>query len=669
MESQILGNRYELIEKLGGGGMSVVYKARCSLLNRFVAVKILRPDFTNDEEFVKRFRIEAQSAASLSHPNIVPIYDVGNEGDIYYIIMECVDGITLKEYINEKGRLPWEEAVNIAIQICSAIKHAHKSHIVHRDIKPHNILLTKEGIAKVTDFGIARAVTSSTITMSGNTIGSVHYFSPEQARGGYTDEKSDLYSLGVVLYEMVTGRVPFDGDTPIAVALKHIQEKPKPPIEINTGIPAGLNDIIMRAMEKDQNLRYQTAHEFLQDLYMIANDPSKRFAGAGAVGDSPTIRVKTVSEEDVMSAQRTTKKNDAKKGKDNKDRATYWAAGIISVIIIAIFAYIGYRIVMPSLMTEKKDFIVGNYVGKNIEEVEEELTLAGIYYETKEEYSDTVDKGIIIDQSIDEGKPLNPGNYTPLVLTVSKGEELIEIQNLRNKERREAEAIIRDLDLVPEIQEQFDEDVPIDRVIKTDPGPDNKVKKGTTVMIYVSKGPEIKMTKVPKLIGKTMMEAKKLLTDANLKMGKILPEESSNYVDKIVDQFPAAGEEVKEGTAVDITFEEKKPAEPVAKTLTVPLADPDDYGDVIKVYIEAIPSDTNKAQVVMNKNVNKEEFPLNIEIPVPEGGYTKIRIYFDDILYNVIDYQYQGVIQPQGHSEDQTQDQEQEQDQDQEGAH
>jgi len=226
MEGQILGNRYLLLEKIGGGGMAVVYKAKCTLLNRFVAIKILRSEFTNDEEFVKRFRIEAQSVASLSHPNVVSIYDVGDQDDVHYIVMEYVDGMTLKEYINKHGALNWQDAIKITIQICSAIEHAHKNKIVHRDIKPHNILMTKEGIAKVTDFGIARAVTSSTITMVGSTIGSVHYFSPEQARGGFIDEKSDLYSLGIAMYEMVVGRVPFDGDTPVAVALKHIQEIP-----------------------------------------------------------------------------------------------------------------------------------------------------------------------------------------------------------------------------------------------------------------------------------------------------------------------------------------------------------------------------------------------------------------------------------------------------------
>jgi serine/threonine-protein kinase len=266
MEGRVLGNRYELIEKIGGGGMALVYKAKCRLLDRVVAVKILRPEFTNDEEFVKRFRIEAQAAASLSHPNIVSIHDVGHEDDVHYIVMEYVDGITLKEYILKKGLLSWKEAVSIASQICSAIEQAHRNSIVHRDIKPHNILITRDGIAKVADFGIARAVSSSTITMVGSTIGSVHYFSPEQARGGYTDEKSDLYSLGIALYEMVTGRVPFDGETPVAVALKHIQDQPVPPLDYESSLPKGVNDIIMKAIKKDQSKRYQSASEMLSDL-------------------------------------------------------------------------------------------------------------------------------------------------------------------------------------------------------------------------------------------------------------------------------------------------------------------------------------------------------------------------------------------------------------------
>jgi len=274
LEGKIIGNRYEIIEKIGNGGMATVYKARCTILNRYVAVKVLKEEFTTDEEFIKRFNSEAQAAASLTHPNIVSVFDVGQEYNIYYIVMELIQGKTLKEIITEDGALPWKWSINISIQICSALEVAHKNGIVHRDIKPHNIMITEDGIAKVTDFGIAKAVSNSTITAFGTTIGSVHYFSPEHARGGYTDSKSDLYSLGVVMYEMVTGKVPFDADTPVSVALKHIQEDAIEAIRINSRIPVGVNDIIVKAMKKEANLRYSSATEMIKDLSLVLKNPT-----------------------------------------------------------------------------------------------------------------------------------------------------------------------------------------------------------------------------------------------------------------------------------------------------------------------------------------------------------------------------------------------------------
>ena len=256
LQGKILGNRYEIIEKIGTGGMATVYRAKCHVLKREVAVKILRDEFTTDNEFIKRFNAEAQSAASLTHPNIVSVYDVGHEGNLYYIVMELVKGKTLKEIIVEDGALAWKWAVDLAIQIARGLEKAHRNNIVHRDIKPHNIIITEEGVAKVTDFGIAKAVSNATITAFGATTGSVHYFSPEQAKGGHTDAKSDLYSLGVVMYEMVTGRVPFDADTPVSVALQHIQEEPVEPIVLNSQIPLSLNKIILKAMQKEPSMRY-----------------------------------------------------------------------------------------------------------------------------------------------------------------------------------------------------------------------------------------------------------------------------------------------------------------------------------------------------------------------------------------------------------------------------
>ncbi|PKM80999.1 MAG: serine/threonine protein kinase, partial [Firmicutes bacterium HGW-Firmicutes-13] len=280
MIGRTLANRYQIEEKIGDGGMAVVYKGCDILLNRFVTVKILRAQFALDENFVSRFRREAQAAASLSHPNIVNIYDVGEEEDTYYIVMEYIDGKSLKELINEKGRLPVNQAVNIARQICEGLVHAHKNKIIHRDIKPHNILITRDGRVKVTDFGIARAVTAATLTYNNNVImGSVHYFAPEQAKGGLAGEKADLYSLGIVIYEMLTGEVPFSGDSPISIALKHLQENIKSPVEINPDIPPNLEKIILKAAEKDISLRYQNAEEMLADLTDWTN---KGFVNTGS---------------------------------------------------------------------------------------------------------------------------------------------------------------------------------------------------------------------------------------------------------------------------------------------------------------------------------------------------------------------------------------------------
>ena len=274
---RMLANRYEILEKIGVGGMATVYKAKCHVLNRFVAVKVLKEEFITDIEFIRRFKSEAQTAASLTHPNIVSIYDVGNEGDVYYIVMELIQGKTLKEIIVEDGKLSWKWSVNIAIQIASALETAHKNNLIHRDIKPHNIIITEDGMAKVTDFGIAKAVSNSTITAFGTTIGSVHYFSPEHAKGGVTDAKSDIYSLGIVMYEMLTGRVPFDADTPVSVALMQVQEDPIEPRKLNPQIPISVNNIILKAMQKDPADRYQSVTEMLVDLSTALKRPDDDF--------------------------------------------------------------------------------------------------------------------------------------------------------------------------------------------------------------------------------------------------------------------------------------------------------------------------------------------------------------------------------------------------------
>ncbi|MDP4093849.1 MAG: Stk1 family PASTA domain-containing Ser/Thr kinase [Bacillota bacterium] len=636
MEGMILGNRYELLEKIGGGGMALVYKAKCNLLNRFVAVKILRSDFTNDEEFVKRFRIEAQAAASLSHPNIVSIYDVGHEGNIHYIVMEYVDGITLKDYISRKGALNWREAIEISIQICSAIEHAHRNHIVHRDIKPHNILLTNEGIIKVTDFGIARAVSASTITMVGSTIGSVHYFSPEQARGGFVDEKSDIYSLGITLYEMVTGRLPFDGESPVAVALKHIQDEPEVPMMINKDIPSGVNDIIMKAIKKELGKRYQSATDMLRDFYKVLKEPGGNFVTVENDSGSPTKRIQAIGNNTPIKRDEfliKENKPDNTKGNKKKDKLTYILAGITSVIIIALAIFIGYNAVMPSIKPEQhKDFVMENYKNKDINDVKDELSKAGIDVDNikvTRQNSNDVDKDMIISQTPAQGSTLKPGGYNNIEFVVSDGPKVEKMPDLTKRDAREAATRAeQDYGLKVTMEDEFNDTVAEGLVTRTDPEAGDDVKSGDSVTIYRSKGPQITQTKVPKLIGLTESQAKKALADANLTLGKEFPEGSSN-TGKIIDQKPAAGTSIEENKPVDIYFQNNLQGR-VNVTRMISLNNPQSLPDTVHIVVQAVPSDTNAMEVLMDKQVNQKDFPVQVVIPVPNGGTTDVKVFINE---------------------------------------
>lgn len=673
MKGKILGNRYQLIDRIGGGGMAVVYKARCLLLNRYVAVKILRSEFTDDEEFAKRFRVEAQAAASLNHPNIVSIYDVGKQDDVQYIVMEYIDGITLKEYIGKKGVLSWREAAGIAIQICSAIEQAHKNHIVHRDIKPHNIMITKEGIAKVTDFGIARAVTSATITMVGSTIGSVHYFSPEQARGGFTDEKSDLYSLGITIYEMVTGRVPFDGESPVAVALKHIQEKAERPSDVNPSIPRGINDIIVKAMKKDQNLRYQGASEMLNDLEKVLYEPNAKIAGSNAMEALPTKKMKAVGkeveilrdEEDEIKDEDIPEDSDELMGSKKRDRLSVWLGITAGLIIAAVLFYIGFKIVIPAILPDDSDsYVVEDFKDRNFNDVREELKKYDIDAEDERIYSDTVGQDIIISQSIAVGNTLKPGNSIKFV--VSDGIELVQIPDIAGEESRVGEQIIKDHDLEVKEVSEHNETVGTGLVIKTEPAAFEKVRPGETVTVYVSMGPELEMVKVPDLIGLTRKEAEKLILENKLKIGKTIPDDIVSDVAKIIRQFPFADTEVEEETSVEMEFDiesepgTEQPGDPQdgngdpqtpgdgpggqeppkrrTKLINISLNTFINYGDEVMVYVETTPSDTNVTKVEFHSKVAKKNFPFSIEIELSKHGATHVVVKLDGLLAEETDY-------------------------------
>ena len=556
-EGRLLGNRYEILEKIGIGGMATVYKAKCHVLNRYVAVKILRDEFTTDAEFVRRFNTEAQAAASLTHPNIVSIYDVGNEGNIYYIVMELIQGKTLKEIITEDGALPWKWSVNVAIQIASALETAHRNNIIHRDIKPHNIIITEDGVAKVTDFGIAKAVSNSTITAFGTTIGSVHYFSPEHARGGFTDAKSDLYSLGVVMYEMLTGKVPFDADTPVSVALKHMQEQPIEPIKVNPLIPIALNKIIMKAMQKDPNLRYQTATEMLRDLKQVSKNPDGNFVVLDKYpNDFPTQKINTVYEKKVNDTDRVPEERKNPK-KQNKLVAFFNKHKVLKVfaiilVCIAIFALAMGITIAVSNANRPKQVQIPNLVGKTIEEVENLTKEANIKYEViAEEFSADQEAGKVIKQD-----PKYAANYKVLEnstvkITISKGVELTKVPKVAGEKKDTAITMLENAGLKYEIKEENNDKIEAGVVIKQEPEQDKEIAKDSVVTIYVSLGTN--KVPVPDVLGKTEAEAKKAIEDLKLKVSVKTGEDTTKSNGVVIKQDIDSGTQIEEGSTITIT--------------------------------------------------------------------------------------------------------------------
>ncbi len=556
-EGRLLGNRYEILEKIGIGGMATVYKAKCHVLNRYVAVKILRDEFTTDAEFVRRFNTEAQAAASLTHPNIVSIYDVGNEGNVYYIVMELIQGKTLKEIIIQDGALPWKWSVNVAIQIASALEIAHRNNIIHRDIKPHNIIITEDGVAKVTDFGIAKAVSNSTITAFGTTIGSVHYFSPEHARGGFTDAKSDIYSLGVVMYEMLTGRVPFDADTPVSVALKHMQEEPTEPIKINPLIPEALNKIIMKAMRKDPNLRYQNATEMLRDLKQVSKNPDGNFVVLdNYTNDFPTQKINIVNDRRINEQERRAAQPHKKKGNKlvaflKKHKVLKFF--LIMLICILIFAIAMGVTIVVSNAKRPKQVQIPNLVGKTLQQVEKAVNELNVKYEVvAEEFSTEHEAGKVTKQD-----PKYASNYkilenSTIKITTSKGVELTKVPKVAGEKKDSAKTMIENAGLKVEIKEEHNDKIEEGYVIKQEPEQETQVAKDSVVTIYVSLGTD--KIDVPDVLNKTEEEAKKAIEDAKLKVVVKTGEDTTKSNGVVIKQDVESGTKVTEETTITITI-------------------------------------------------------------------------------------------------------------------
>ena len=565
LEGKLLGNRYEIIEKVGNGGMATVYKATDKVLKRYVAVKILRDEFTTDEEFIKRFEVEAQSAARLAHPNIVSIYDVGVDGNLYYIVMELIQGKTLKEIIlEEKGPLPWKWSVNVAIQIASALEMAHKNNIIHRDIKPHNIIITEDGVAKVTDFGIAKAVSNSTITAFGTTIGSVHYFSPEHARGGFTDAKSDLYSLGVVMYEMVTGRVPFDADTPVSVALKHMQEQPEEPIEVNPNVPIAINKIIMRALQKDTTLRYQTATEMLIDLRKALKNPNGDFVDDKEY--DPTAATQIINTEMYNNVKNRDNEDQAENGKkENKLKRFIKNHKKLSIFIglIILFSLSLGGTILALNITNPPEVNIPNVVGMAKDEAQREVENEKLKFSIeKEEYNKDVPEGFVISQKVD-GDTIGDFTTTPstdrkvkegttIKVIVSKGQEKTTVPKVIGMKQDEAIKALEAANLKAEVIEETSKKVEEGYVISQETDANAEAYAGDTVKIHVSTGTGIKQVTVVSVIGQDEATAKKTLTDLGLKVN-ITYTDSTSDNGKVAKQSLDAGKVVDEGTTITLT--------------------------------------------------------------------------------------------------------------------
>lgn len=533
-----LDGRYELLEIIGIGGMAVVYKGHDLIDDKIVAVKILKDEYVSNEEFIRRFKNESRAIAVLSHSNIVKVFDVSFSETMQYIVMEYIDGITLKQLIEQHGSLRWKDALHYVVQILRGLQHAHDHGIVHRDVKPQNIMVLEDGTIKVTDFGIARFARSEQQTITDKAIGSVHYISPEQARGDSTDEKSDIYSLGVILYEMLTGKLPFEADSAVSVAIMQLQREPELPSSINGSIPLGLEQITMRAMQKNCEKRYKSASEMLCDLEAFKRDPAVTFDYGIYVDKEPTKFISELPEE-----------KDAKKLQILPIIAGITVTFVASLIILAL-------IYLPKLVGRTPDIDCPNFVGMKIEDVEKGKFADKFNIIFEFESSDT-EKGIVFAQSVEPGHPIKENHK--ITLTVSSGERTVKVPDVSMKAKDVAKDILEKQGFVVELVEVSDDRVEKGLIIRTMPSADSSVPTNSKITVYVSTGEATAKVKIPDCVGLSKEEAIRLLENKGLVVGSIT---EANCNDKefskgvVMSQYPEyeAGEEVGYGSAIDLVI-------------------------------------------------------------------------------------------------------------------
>lgn len=661
-KGKLVGGRYEIISLVGSGGMADVYNATDNRLGRQVAIKVLKEEYSTDKNFVLKFRAEAQSAAGLSHPNIVNVYDVGEDEGLHYIVMELVEGITLKKFVERKGKLDLKEAVGIAIQIAQGMEAAHAKHIIHRDIKPQNIIISKEGKVKVTDFGIAKAATSNTIS-AGQAVGSVHYISPEQARGGYSDEKSDIYSLGVTLYEMISGKMPFAADNTVSVALLHINEEAVPLRELDPEVPISIEKIVQKCMQKKPERRYLTATELIADLKKAISEPEGDYVSLNQaiVTDSPTINISGEELDAIKKGRYGSDKynretepvkkreprnvrelpEDDEESMDPKMEKLILFGGIAAIVILAIVVIVllvkGFNLFgggsseskISSEITSSENVASASSIasetgsktgvitvpiikGHTLAEALSILSDSGITnYRFEYENSREFEKEKVIDVTPAEGTEI--GKDDEVVVKVSKGEDSISIPDIRNMSKENAIATLEGLKFVVKVKDKASDTVDEGNVVETVPAIGSETKEGETVTIFISTGPENKQALVPNVVGKTENEAITALSNEGFKSSIAYKEDDNVDKGKVISQSITGGNEAETGTIITLSI--SKGPKPVtytySSTLTIdenPFAESGESGD-----IEVRMDQDGKTSSVYSGTLSYDDFPLHIE--------------------------------------------------------
>ena len=642
---KMLDNRYEILERIGTGGMAIVYKAKCHRLNRLVAIKILKSDLAQNEEFRRRFNAESQAVAQLSHPNIVSVYDVSRGGDMEYIVMELIDGITLKQYMEKRGQLNWRESLHFITQIMRGLSHAHSRGIIHRDIKPQNIMVLRDGSVKVADFGIA-CLADSAQTLTQEALGSVHYISPEQARGDRPDARSDIYSSGVVLYEMLTGRLPFEGESAVSVAIQHLSSIPLAPREINPDIPEQLELICMKAMAPDLEHRYQSADAMIADLEAFRKNPEVEMKFdlsdlRPEENDEPTRTIRTMPSHTVTIPVHQPERNYPRRERDEDEEPRRTGSGkrgvLVSAVTVAAVAVVIvlFKTILGSFAPAVVDqYQVPDLYNMTIEEAEDDPRIEGVFEIQKagSEFSTDVPEGHILRQDPKKGET-RKGSQLVIQVWVSAGEETGEVPGLENKSEQDARILLEKLNKeynleltveAPEELKQFSEEITEGYVIKTEPAQGEILKKGDTVKLILSKGPDIKPVTVLPFVGMSIdsvlsqLESYKLTCDA----ADVEVVDSDKPGGTIVWQSPASGETVPEWTTIKFRVS----AGLASSALPITVDIPQNGKDIVKVeiYVGDEPNPQYSETVY--------EADGAVSTTLYGTGRKMVKVYFDGVL-------------------------------------